>query len=269
MGWLNRLTSIVDPIKDKIDPLDAWFQNKILGSQEAQNKTLPIIGTTAIDVFYPGAGAALRASNDASDGNWKGAAINAVGGLLGASGAFNGLGGAASGTESGLSATESLGSLSSVEPLVSTSSLAYGPQTMGVNEFGFEGLRSMSGNPMNQGFMMLPADQLGAVGGYGQSLADTTLAASQLPQISRSFGINDGVKALQKGMKASEQVKQEQEQNRRRQMEAMRQGMNMDMGGPNRQMAPFAQMAPYQGLNGGFNPRRYGANLRKPNGILG
>jgi hypothetical protein len=140
---------------------------------------------------------------------------------------------------------------------------------MGVNEFGYDGLRSMSGNPANTGFMTLPADQLGAVGGYGQSLADTTLAASQLPQASKSFGLGDGMNALKKGMKVNEQMQQEEAQKRRQQMEAMRQGVPNDMGGPSRQMAPFAQMAPYQGLNGGFSPRRYGANLRKPNGILG
>ena len=267
MGWLNALTGWIDPLKDKIDPLDSYVQTSLLGNQDVQNKVLPTIGTTVLDYFYPGAGAALRASNDASEGNWTGAGINALAGMYGLSsggGLLSGGADAASGASGGLSGTEALSSIggtgaNAAGSAGSGSASAFGPMA-GANEFGYQGLSSVSSSPMNTQFMTGSAGELAGVGGSGQTLASTAADAMSIPAASKALTSSDMLNLANKGFKMYSNAQNEQ---RKQAQGGMPMISSPDIGGTGqRQFSQFGKMSPYQNMQG-YNPRKYGYQFKR------
>lgn len=139
----------------------------------------------------------------------------------------------------------------------------FGPATMGANELGLQGLSSISGAPGSAQFMTLPASQFSSaagVGGVGPGL-ESTIASAVGPGASSSGGLlstNDALRFANHGQKMLNQ--QPQQRGRAPMMQA-------DAGTPQRQAQSFQSLSPYASLQGGFNPRKYGANVRK-SGLL-
>lgn len=139
----------------------------------------------------------------------------------------------------------------------------FGPATMGANEFGLQGLSSLSGAPGSAQFMTLPASQFSSaagVGGVGPGL-ETTIAGA-VGDGASSGGLLSTKDALRFANQGQKMMNQKPQQRGRAPM------MQGDAGTQPRQMQSFQSLSPYASLQGGFNPRKYGANAGK-SGLLG
>lgn len=297
-GLLGSVFNFLDPILDTIDPMHNKVQTWTTGSKETdgQRPYFETIAPLIIDAFLPGVGSAVGAVDKASTGNWGGAALSALG-AVGGMGGFSGAGEATQATQAtpALSSTagEAAGSVSSgadianaanastaVTDVANTSSFGsvnnFG-QTP-TNELGYQGMSSVSGSPTSTQFMTGSTPEYAQFGGAGQSLASTSADASALgstgiydkPWYSKLTAPSTGKAA---GLLGEQMIKQQsQAQQRNEEMKARaQQAMNSVAGESGGQAKSYSvqQASPYAQFNGGFHPKRYGANIRQTNGLLG
>lgn len=292
-GLLGSIFNVLDPVLDTVDPMHNKVQEWTTGSKETEKQS-PYFETIApfiVDLFLPGWGSALGAADGASTGNWTKAGLSALGSYAGFTGAGSS---AATGASEGLQATEGLqaaDALQATEGLASTggeassfmnSSTSFSPAA--TNDVGMQGLLSSSGSQAGTQFMTMPSSEISSaagVGGVGQGLGTTAAnavssAGTQSPSWYSAFN-NGNMKGAMKAYGSYEKTVAT-EQQKKRQEEAMRnaetrQMMNQAMAGmggdtQRRPVASFAQTSPYASFQGGFNPKRYGANVRQQ-GLLG
>jgi hypothetical protein len=81
MGFLKSIFKALDPILDKIDPMHNKVQTWTTGHSDTEGQApyFQKIAPQILNAFFPGVGSAVAAADAASEGNTKGAIINAVG----------------------------------------------------------------------------------------------------------------------------------------------------------------------------------------------
>lgn len=172
----------------------------------------------------------------------------------------------------GYTASEGLLSTGSAEPSSFTTNSFGQP----ANEFGYSGLSSPSSSASNTQFMVTPTSQFSSaagVGGAGQGLEGTaSMAAANQASPSWYSKLNTPSVGKMSGILGEQMLKQQaqKEQMAMEQKARAQQAMSViagDAGGPAKSYS-IQTASPYAQFNGGFNPRRYGANVRKQ-GLLG
>lgn len=255
-GSLSNIVSVIDPIHDKIDPLDAKIQELVIGDQATQNAVIPVAGTMAMDYFLPGSGAALRAAGSAADGNWLGAAINGVGAVGGLSGAFSG------------APTDKLAPLESSEALASTG--GEGLLDAPVTQSAFEGFTPAQEAAAQQASMDAYTS---AAADYGtplsmdgvqmtQAIKDATPWYESALYKAQGFANQLGSKEGKLAMNGAQKLMQGNQQQKQQQPQVLPQAP-MDAGGfTGRPAQSFQQFSPYVGGFSGFQkPTPYKKSL--------
>ena len=136
------------------------------------------------------------------------------------------------------------------------------------NEFGYQGLTSKVDSPYSTQFMTMPTSQFSSaagVGGVGQGLEGTAEMAGAGSKV--SSGLNYGKLAQTGGkmfMQQQQNAEQEAKQRAMMRQQSAQGAMNSaNYDAPSRPAQSFQTLTPYAQFEGGYNPRKYGANVRK------
>ncbi len=281
-GLLDWFFHAVDPVLDTVDPMHNKVQTWTTGSKttDGQSPYFQAIAPLIVDAFLPGVGSAIGAADGASTGNWTKAGLSALGsyaqmGSLGSA--------AADGANGGLAATEATSGLSSTGGNAagtvagsSSATSAFAPAA--TNDVGYAGMSSISGSPSSAQFMTIPSSEVAAVGGAGGGLSQTAAQSQALSNTGLLAGNSTPAwqKAAMKGGEMYMKNAQDQEKARKEQamMQEYKSRMAANSGGAGldpvgRPVASIAQTSPYGQFNGGFNPKRYGRDVRQSYGLLG
>lgn len=305
-GLLGSVFNFLDPILDDVDPMHNPVQTWTTGSSETkgQRPYFEAIAPLIVDAFLPGVGSAIGAADKASTGNWTGAGLSALGsyaqmGSLGSTAAEGANGGlAATEATSGLSSTggEAAGTVSSGSEIANSADAAnaasnaantsqYGMSYGGevnsfgqapassVNEFGYQGLSSPSSSAANTQFMATPTSQFSSaagVGGVGPGFEGTSASVGAGTYGKGFDWTKAGLKGAELYMKQAQSAEQQAKQRALLQQARAQGAMNSIAMEPTpaRPVMSLQSTSPYAQFNGGFNPRRYGSNVRN-RGLLG
>lgn len=303
MGLLDWFFDKVDPILDKVDPMHNRVQTWTTGEKttEGQSPYFQTIAPMIVDAFLPGVGSAIGAADGVSTGNWGKAGLSALGSYAQLGGVGSTAAESANGGLAASSGTQGLSSTSGLPAGYTTGDAGAGLLAKGAGMGEFSGLAT--GNASAAGGM----ESLGAAGnglsatssnafggasfggaygapasaatyyGYGGKLNNTALAsADQLAASQAATSTPAWQKAAMKGGEMYMKNAQEQQQ-ARAQMAAMqeyqsRMAANQNLGAMEpvgKPVASMAQTSPYGQFDGGFNPKRYGRNVRQPYGLMG
>lgn len=300
-GLLGSVFNFLDPILDDVDPMHNKVQTWTTGSSDTkgQRPYFETIAPLIVDAFLPGVGSAVGAVDKASTGNWSGAALSALGsyaqmGSLGSTAAEGANGGLAAteSTGSGLASTggQAAGTVSSGAEIAnaadtanalqaadsaSATGLLSQPSNFGqpVNELGYQGLSSPSSSATNTQFMTMPNSQFSSaagVGGVGPGLEGTSASVGAGTYAKGTDWTKLGMKGGELYLKQTQGAEQQAKQRAMLQQARAQGAMNGIAMEPNQSRPAMSLQAtsPYAQFNGGFNPKRYGANVRQ-RGILG
>lgn len=237
-----------------LSALGSYAQMGSLGSSAASGAEGGLAATESTGSGLSSTGGDAAGTVAAAPTDYSSAySANTYGNGFDASSSLSSSGGAATGADGLLSQTNSFG-----QP---------------VNEFGYSGLSSPSSSASNTQFMTMPTSQFSSaagVGGVGQGLEGTSAAAAQGSRMAGTDWTKIGTKGAEMYLKQSQSAEQQAKQRAALQQAKAQSAMGGIVMEPNqtRPAMSLQTTSPYSQFNGGFNPKRYGANVRN-RGLLG
>ncbi len=278
-GFLQNLFRYIDPVLDVVDPAHDPIQRWSTGedTREGQARYFQQIAPGIVGAFFPAAGAALAGIDGASTGNYAKAGIGAVGALAG-SGALS----SASDTGTALQASEGLASTGGTSAEAVNASLGNGisgslgsasTQAAGFGDDLGQGISAYQSTGVTPGtYVQSPGYAWGAGQDTGllaaNALSSNYVGAGNEFNQAGLLSANETVKnmpwydKIKAGdvMKAGKQGAdfygklEAQKAQRAKEMAAQRPGFSPPFEAmPQARQSSFAQLAPYQSFQGGFN----------------